>query len=222
VAGRTLRFRGATYRILTVDLTRADLRILWKDAKGRQLRTLEAVKREVEAGGKTLLAATNAGIFEPGEIPTGVLIQDGTTHVALNLKSGSGNFFMKPNGVFALGPRGAAVLDATQFPAASIGVRQATQSGPLLVLGGKFHPQLGPTSRKLRSGIGVRGPTEVVLAISEGDVSFRDFGALFRDALHCPDALYLDGTLSRLYAPALGLEDLDGGPFAGVIAVTSR
>jgi uncharacterized protein YigE (DUF2233 family) len=41
---------------------------------------------------------------------------------------------------------------------------------------------------------------------------------LFRDKLHCPDALFLDGTISSLYAPELKRSDSRGelGPMIGV------
>ena len=36
------------------------------------------------------------------------------------------------------------------------------------------------------------------------------------------DALYLDGTISGIYAPALGRQDEGRGPFAGILGVTRR
>jgi uncharacterized protein YigE (DUF2233 family) len=104
------------------------------------------------------------------------------------------------------------------------GVRDATQSGPLLVRGGALHPRFNRSSenRALRSGVGVRGRT-VVLAISRDDVNLWTFAALFRDELKCPDALYLDGVISALWAADAGREaDLEKGPFAGVITATPR
>jgi uncharacterized protein YigE (DUF2233 family) len=47
----------------------------------------------------------------------------------------------------------------------------------------------------------------VVFAISDGPVSFGAFARLFRDALGCRNALFLDGSISSLYAPALGRAD---------------
>jgi len=40
--------------------------------------------------------------------------------------------------------------------------------------------------------------------ISEDPVTFYRFASLFRDRLDCTDALYLDGSISSLYAPGLG------------------
>jgi len=58
----------------------------------------------------------------------------------------------------------------------------------------------GP-SRKTRNGIGIRDDHTVVFAISRDGVSFGSFARLFRDALGCRNALYLDGSVSALSAP---------------------
>ena len=56
-------------------------------------------------------------------------------------------------------------------------------------------------------------------AISDVPVTFHDFASLFRDRLDTPDALFLDGQVSRLYAPAISRDEpgLDLGPIVGVV-----
>ena len=61
-----------------------------------------------------------------------------------------------------------------------------------------------------------------MLAISGDEVTFEMFAELFRTELHCSDALFLDGEISGLWAPAVGREDLGKGPFAAMISVTER
>jgi uncharacterized protein YigE (DUF2233 family) len=85
-----------------------------------------------------------------------------------------------------------------------------------------LHPGLNPegTSRRRRNGVGVDAiGEEVYFVISDDAVSFHDFATLFRDALETPDALYLDGQVSRLYAPALRRNEAgaDLGPIVGVV-----
>ena len=48
-------------------------------------------------------------------------------------------------------------------------------------------------------------------------VTFHEFGRLFRDGLGARDALYFDGSISRLYAPALNRADFGRrlGPIIG-------
>lgn len=96
----------------------------------------------------------------------------------------------------------------------------ATQSGPLLVHRGKVHPVFNPNSesRLFRKGVGVPSPDVALFAISDGPGNFYELATFFRDALRCPDALLLDGSVSRLYAPALKRSDLriDLGPMIGI------
>ena len=125
-----------------------------------------------------------------------------------------------PNGVFALTDTGAVVVETSEYPALAGHVTLATQSGPLLVRNGRIHPAFNATSsnRLRRNGVGVPSPGIAIFAISEEPVTFHEFATLFRDTLHCPDALFLDGTVSSLYAPALNRNDfrMDLGPIIGV------
>jgi uncharacterized protein YigE (DUF2233 family) len=74
------------------------------------------------------------------------------------------------------------------------------------------------TSRKIRNGVCAPSSDAVVFTLSESPVSFHEFASFFRDFLHCREALYLDGTISSLYAPSLNREDRgsDMGPMLGV------
>jgi uncharacterized protein YigE (DUF2233 family) len=76
----------------------------------------------------------------------------------------------------------------------------------MLVINGRLHPRFDENgiSQKIRNGIGVRGGETVVFAISRSGVSFGSFARLFRDALDCPDALYLDGSIATLTTPGIG------------------
>lgn len=100
---------------------------------------------------------------------------------------------------------------------------EATQSGPMLVIGGKFHPRIsadGP-SRYRRNGVGVDGNGTAWFAISEEPVSFGKFAILFRDRLHCPDALYFDGAVSLLWVADANRLDL-GAPIGPMILIEPR
>jgi uncharacterized protein YigE (DUF2233 family) len=59
-----------------------------------------------------------------------------------------------------------------------------------------------------------------VFAISERPVTFGAFARLFRDDLGCRNALFLDGTVSSLYAPNLSRSDISRplGPLVGAMA----
>jgi uncharacterized protein YigE (DUF2233 family) len=57
-----------------------------------------------------------------------------------------------------------------------------------------------------------------LFATSEEPVNFYEFATLFRDILHCPDALFFDGTVSSIHATALHRSDkkIDLGPIIGI------
>lgn len=77
-----------------------------------------------------------------------------------------------------------------------------------------------PTARRLfRNGVGVSDPHTAWFAISEGGVSFGTFARLFRGALGCPNALFLDGSVSSLWHPAAGRQD-EVAPLGPMIVVT--
>lgn len=212
------------YDVVEVDPDRHEIRLYWRDASGAPFLTLETVRAHVAAQGDRLVAATNAGIYEPGYVPTGLLVEDGIERVPLNLADGAGNFYLKPNGVFYVTEGGAARIAAAEaFGAMDEAVRYATQSGPLLVRDGEIHPAFTPGSAncRLRSGVGVAPDGRVFLALSNGAVSFYDFATYFRDTLGTPNALYLDGAISALYAPTLGRFDT-GQRYAAFLVVVER
>ena len=209
------------FDVVEIDLDRHTLRLFWKQPDGSPFLTLDRVRAWTAAQGDSLIAATNAGIYEPGYIPTGLFIEDGVVKNPLNLDDGNGNFYLKPIGVFLLTDAGARIVEASQFEAAAGPVRYATQSGPLLVSEGAIHPGFTPGSQncRLRSGIGVRSDGMVYLVISNGAVNFHDFATFFKEELNCPNALYLDGAISELYAPALGRFEGSREKYAGILAV---
>jgi uncharacterized protein YigE (DUF2233 family) len=70
--------------------------------------------------------------------------------------------------------------------------------------------------------VGVRANgREVILAISDTRVNFHHFARFFRDALGVANALYLDGRVSKLYAPELGRTDV-GTPMGPILGTVKR
>ena len=215
---------GAGLDHVAIDLVRHNLELLWKDENDQPLLTLDRARAYVEARGDSLVALTNAGIYEPGFVPTGLFVQRGIERQPLNLRNGAGNFYLKPNGVFYLSASGAQIVESYEFDAITEKLILALQSGPLLVSGGAIHPAFNEHSSncRLRSGIGIRPDGAIVVAISRGAVNFHDFSRHFLEEFGCTDALYLDGTISSLYAPAEGLTRDPGNRYAGILAVTAR
>jgi len=221
VEARVVAYKGVKLDVVAVDLRKARLRLLWQGPGGERLATLHAARDQLKRKGETALAITNAGIYNE-RTPSGLHVEEGRELHAINLERHGGNFFLLPNGVFFVDERGAGILESQSFARSSRSVKLATQSGPLLVQSGVIHPKFTADSKNalVRSGVGVKSPHEIVLVLSEGAIRFYDLAVFFRDTLHCPDALYLDGTISRLYAPAIGKTD-DAGDFMGMLAVTT-
>lgn len=200
----------------------ADLRLWLNDAEGRLIGTPERLANEL-AEGEALAFAMNAGMYHPDRRPVGLHVENGATVAPIVTAAGPGNFGMLPNGVFCA-DQDFAVIESRRFAQDAPACRIATQSGPMLVIEGALHPRFLPESDSLniRNGVGVSADGQTAwFAISDAPVSFHRFARLFRDELGTPDALYLDGSVSRLIAPGLGRADL-GVPMGPIIGVVTR
>lgn len=218
---------AARYAVCDFNPQTDEIRLYLKGPDGVPYAEFSRLKAALEAKGQTLVFAMNAGMYHKDRTPVGLYVENGEHHQKLSTKDGPGNFHLKPNGVFWIaddrdGGVAAYVDTAENFAAYAHFVRNATQSGPMLVIDGAIHPKFlaDATSRKRRNGVGVRDDGTVVFAISDAPVTFHEFARYFRDTLACPNALYLDGTISRLYAPEIGRNEpgLAMGPIVGVVA----
>jgi len=94
----------------------------------------------LESEGQTIIAVTNAGIFEPGLIPTGLYVESSIELHPVNLEDGYGNFYLKPNGVFYVSNHQLGILESSRFLEEGLEVEYALQSGPLLIQQQEIHP----------------------------------------------------------------------------------
>lgn len=188
-------FEGQPFIVCTVDLSAYSIQFKLNGLDGNPYRHLDRLV-------KPFVLAMNTGMYHADFSPVGLYVENGKEISALNMAGGEGNFFMKPNGVFFIDESGKpGVLETRAYAAAGIRSRFATQSGPMLVIDGDVHPRFEPDgqSRYIRNGVGVDESGRVVLAISRVPVSLGRFGRLFRDALVCNNALFLDGGISALH-----------------------
>jgi uncharacterized protein YigE (DUF2233 family) len=214
---------GVTYHL--VFAKPENIRILWKSRNGQQMRTIPEVADDLRSRGEKPSTVMNAGIFEPGGIPCGLLIQSGKVLNPVNRGPGKGNFYLKPSGIFMIGTTTAAIVRTDEYPAAGFEVRYATQSGPLLLRRGMMHPAISATSssRLHRNGVGITRDGKVILAMTDFHSSkfpnLYEFAMLFQK-LGCDDALFLDGDLSQMRSGAdLGKES---NLFGAMIAVVNQ
>ncbi|WP_229838996.1 phosphodiester glycosidase family protein [Deinococcus piscis] len=210
----------STYTVATVDLSRDTLRLHWiNPTTGQPYQTFGQLRERLRKEGDRALFLTNSGIYAPGYKPLGLHVEGGRALVPLNFARTGGNFALLPNGVFWVSGTKAGVSETGEYVAQKLNPQYATQSGPLLLRRGQVHPSFDPksTSFKLRSGVGVCSDGRVRFAISNAPVNFYAFAVFFRDTLRCPDALYLDGSISAYATPGT---DTQLANFAGMWSVS--
>lgn len=175
--------------------------------------------------------AANAGMYNNDFAPIGYTVIKGEEVRALNLKDGGGNFHLLPNGVLWWNRAGEVFINESHdlqnmLDSGTAQPWYATQSGPMLVIKGDIHPKFDPdsNSRKFRNGVGVCTDGQVKFVNSDEPVTFYQFGALFKEALNCPNALFLDGGIaSALYAPEVDQkDDKNMGVMVGVVEKDSK
>ena len=216
---REIDFEGTGFTACRIDPAAEDLRLWLRDGEGDILGTFDRVNARLAPEGLRLGVAMNAGMYHQDRRPVGLYVEEGEEAAPLVTRAGPGNFGMLPNGVLCLGEGTAAVIESRRFAETRPPCRFATQSGPMLVIGGALHPRFieGSDFVNIRNGVGVDAEGALWMAISDAPVNFHSFARLFRDVLGTPDALYLDGRVSRLYLGATGRHDrgLPLGPILG-------
>lgn len=225
----TVTFESTPYLVCSFDAETDDIRLFLRDEAGAPFGQFDRLANHVASQGGSLIFAMNAGMYHEDRRPVGLYVEEEESEMGLVKNAGPGNFGMLPNGVFWLDEGAAGVTETLAYAErfANDPPRFATQSGPMLVVDGELHPVLNPdgTSVRRRNGVGVSDDgRRVVFVISDSPVNFHVFARLFRDELDLPNALYLDGAVSKVYAPALERNEsgLDMGPIVGVVRETRK
>lgn len=198
------------------------LHFYWKVSPDQAFSTIAQLKDKLAAKNDTLVFAMNGGMFKPDFSPVGLYIQRQQEITPLNTSSTTGNFGLKPNGVFFLTTEQVAVVCETSHFKNDGHIKYATQSGPMLVIDGAIHPAFKADSKNLniRNGVGILPDGSVLFAISTAPINFYDF-ALFFKHKGCRNALYLDGAISQMYCPAEAMLETNG-KFGVIIGVVNR
>lgn len=219
-----VQFDQARYTICNVDNSLETLQLFLKDPEtGAPLASFDNVDAHLGRAGQKLIFAMNAGMYHQDRSPVGYYVENSITHAPLITRQGPGNFGLLPNGVFCIRDGRADVIETLAFERDAPDCRFATQSGPMLVIDGALHPKFLENSDSLfvRNGVGTSKDGDVTwFAISDEPVNFHSFAKLFRDHIGTPNALYLDGNVSRLYAPQVDRHDggFPMGPIVGVVS----
>lgn len=200
-------FEDASYTACEVHADE-DLRLYHSTPDGTVLGHFDALAAlEPE---RKLTFAMNAGMYHEDRAPVGLYRENGTEISRVVTSDGPGNFGLLPNGVLCLTDTTIALYETLDFVAQVPDCRDASQSGPMLVIDGALHPRFidGGTSKHIRNGVGTTSDGDrAVFVIANDPVNFHSFARFFRDVLDLPNALYFDGSVSRLYAPQINRDD---------------
>ncbi len=217
-----LNFRGHSFDIIRIELAKTDLRFFLADTNGHKYRDFENLKSALAKKNQTISFAMNGGMYRKDGRPQGLYIENKKTIQSLDtIQKAFGNFYLQPNGVFYIENEKAFVLSTNQFRSTNSSPEFATQSGPMLVIKNKVHSAFveGSKNLNIRNGVGIDKERRVVFAISNEKLNLFDFAMLFKEALNCKNALYLDGFVSKAYIPSLDRNELGGnfGPIIGIV-----
>ena len=219
-ACRTVRFEDTAFTLCDADPARHEIRLADRDSAGVPMRDFSALPARFGKDSPRIAFAMNAGMFGVTGEPIGLYVENGKRQVALNRRTGRGNFYTPPpNGVFFGDAKGWHIATTPAFAARTAPLPGfATQSGPMLVVNGAINPGFDANgiSLNIRNGVGIAARGHALFAISDVPVSFGRFARFFRK-LGCADALYFDGAISRLWDPVAGR--MDGGAKIGPIVV---
>lgn len=204
-----------------VNLSKQNLKLYWKDDKGQNFNNAAGLNAWLQSKGQRLVFATNAGMFKKDYSPQGLFVEDRQLLTPLDTSRGSGNFYLKPNGVFYIMEGNKAAICNTQEFRYDNKILYATQSGPMLITDGVVHPDFtkGSGNINIRNGVGILPDGNPVFVMSKKRINFYDFAYCFT-TLGCRNALYLDGYVSRTYLPEKNWVQRDGdlGVIVGVVS----
>lgn len=214
-------FEDTPYTVCRIDPAVDDVRLFRLGRRGEILGGFAAINQMLADDGETLSVAMNGGMYHDDRSPVGLYIEDGVEQMRLIPNPGPGNFGLLPNGVLCLNDGSAQVIETLRFRDNPPECRYATQSGPMLVIDGALHPRFLPDSdsKFTRNGVGVDADGILWFVISDRAVNFLSFGRFFRDHLKTPNALFMDGKISRFYARDAGRHDggFPMGPILGTV-----
>lgn len=83
---KKIEHRGICYRV--VEAKAAQIRIVWKDGEGKPLKQIPKAAEYLESKGEKPLMIMNGGIYEPGFVPSGLMIEAGKELNAVNRRDG--------------------------------------------------------------------------------------------------------------------------------------
>lgn len=202
-----------------------------KSSSGNHYESISNLYKSLDSNSNEVLMITNGGMYLQNLDPQGIYIEKSSSIKKLNqIKTNNNtNFYMFPNGVFAIDSYNHPLIMVTDSFSKNINesqIKYATQSGPMLLINNEIHPKFikGSHNLNIRSGVGISSEnnSNVLFIISNNEVNFYDFASVFKDLFHCKDALYLDGAISQMYLKDIDKNKIPTGHFGPLISVTRK
>ena len=193
---------GNAYDIFLVEITEDNLSQfgIYENTSGYTHDQLNKM-----ASNDSVWFSINASITDASCNPLGYYCLDGVIQKEVNLSTGSGNFYLKPNGALLVTSDDVAICASDEINYFT-NVIHGIQSGPLLLNNGNVHPLFNPnsTNRNIRCGVGLferNGAQFLVFAASVRSVTFYEFALLFLDEYGCENALCLESATCSMHLP---------------------
>jgi len=205
-------FENDTLLAFEINPNDAEMAFYWQNNKRENYGNFSNLREDLNRQNRTLIFAANGGMFNPLYAPQGLYVEKGELLSPIDtFTNRNGNFYLVPNGVFSISKNGVASVVATADYHQHDSVDYATQSGPMLIINGEFHPLFKMDSKHLniRNGVGILPNGNVLFVISKIEINFYNFAHYFYKR-GCKNALYLDGYVSRTYLPQANWNELDG------------
>ena len=215
------RIIDSDFIIYKPDLEKSNIKMYWKSDDGNAYKDIKNfISKSSE---KKLLFVTNGGIYTENYTPEGLYIENYKLISELNLRNESGNFYMKPNGVFYIEDGKPKISDSEEFQH-NKNISYAVQSGPLLIKDGEINKEFSDTSKsfKIRSAVGLDNHNKVFFYMSRKEMSFYEFSKYAKDNLKCRELLFLDGTISKMYFSEDNNIPKQKYPFVTIISIEEK
>ena len=222
---RCVSFSGHLYAIADIDLRLQ--RIVFTVSDNGKKETFPQMVSNLSGVGINPLLVTNAGIYGVDNRPLGLLISPkGKLHDANpRMDKGEHGNFSWDSAVFQISDDGIAAIVPADAWQDSRHVVAATQSGPQLASAGKinrsFQAQSKWSYRRTAIGVDQANRKLVHLVVSREPVTLFELATFMVNALHCSEALHLDGDLSAFYVPSAHEKFLFSDPGERIVTALS-
>jgi len=195
-------YRGSKYRFYTTKIDSLHLKgfEIKRNVKGLPLKSI-AKEETINPNERVIII--NACISDSLGNCVGLFIQNFNESSSINLENGSGNFYLKPNGVLIVGKNNIEIIESTNY-VSNPSPFYAVQSGPLLIVNDTINKAFNPnsTNRNFRSGVGIYEKDNyryIIYVTSSSPITFYEFASFLKSEFNCKFALSLESANSILF-----------------------